>query len=184
MRRLARSEQRLLILFGAAVFLALNLFAIRLWLQNRGALISKTTQIRSTIATGESWINAAGALQPARDWIDRNPAPAETGDQASTSLLNTVRALAEKSNLKLVEETLLPPESSEAGESAVLQAKLAGPFSGMASLLFELQTPKSWRAVDKMMIRSDNEPPNVIMDLMVRQYYRAPSPGAPATEPR
>ena len=181
MRRLAKSEQRLLIIFGAAVFLALNLFAIRLWLQNRSALIANIAQTRSAITTGESWMSAAEALQPAREWIEQNPAPTATGDQASTNLLNSVRNLAEKSNLKLVEETLLPSEATAAGESAILQVKLTGPFSGVASLLFELQSPQSWRAVDKMMIRSDNEPPNVIVDLVVRQYYRAPS--APATEP-
>ena len=181
MRRLAKSEQRLLIIFGAAVFLALNLFAIRLWLQNRSALIANIAQTRSAITTGESWMSAAEALQSAREWIEQNPAPTATGDQASTNLLNSIRNLAEKSNLKLVEETLLPSEATAAGESAILQVKLTGPFSGVASLLFELQSPKSWLAVDKMMIRSDNEPPNVIVDLVVRQYYRAPS--APATEP-
>ena len=183
MRRLAKNELRLLILFGAAVFLALNLFAIRFWLQSRGALMAKIDQTRAAISTGESWINAAQALQPARQWIDQNPRPASSGDEASTKLLNTVRSLAEKANLKLPEETLLPSESSKAGESAVLQVKLTGPFSGVASLLFELQNPAAWRAVDKMMIRSDNEPPNVIVDLVVRQYYRAPAQAAPAPEP-
>lgn len=183
MRKLAKSEQRLLIIFGAAIFLALNLFAIRLWLQNRNALLANISETRSAIATGESWINAAEALQPAREWIDKNPAPVSTSDQASTGLLNTLRNLAEKSNLKLVEETLLPPEDTAAGQSAILQVKLAGPFSGVASLLFELQSPSAWRAVDKMMVRSDNEPPNVIVDLLVRQYYRPPSQATPASEP-
>lgn len=181
MRRLAKSEQRLLIVFVAAVFLAANLLALRLWMQSRAALVANINQTRSAIAAGESWISAAEALQTARDWIEQNPAPSATGDQASTSLLNAVRELAEKSSLKLVEETLLPPEDSAAGPSAILQVKLTGPFAGVASLLFELQNPQAWRAVDKMMIRSDNEPPNVIMDLVVRQYYRAPT--APASEP-
>jgi hypothetical protein len=183
MRRLAKNEQRLLILFGAAVFLALNLLALRFWMQNRSSLMARITQSRSAISTGESWINAAEALQPASEWIEQNPAPSGSGDQASTNLLNTIRSLAEKSNLKLPEETLLPSENSPAGESAVLQVKLTGPFSGVASFLFELQNPTAWRSVDKMMIRSDNEPPNVIVDLVVRQYYRPTSDAAPATGP-
>jgi hypothetical protein len=174
MRRLAKNEQRLLVIFGAALFLALNLFTIRFWLQNRGALMEKINQTRSAISTGKSWISAAEALQPASDWIEQNPAPANTGEQASTSLLNAVRSLSETSNLKLIEETLLPAESTPGGQAAVLQVKLSGPFSGVATLLFELQTPSAWRAVDKIMIRSDNEPPNVIVDLLVRQYYRPP----------
>jgi len=174
MRRLAKNEQRLLVVFGAALFLALNLFTIRFWLQNRGALMEKINQTHSAISTGKSWISAAEALQPASDWIEQNPAPANTGEQASTSLLNAVRSLSETSNLKLIEETLLPAESTPGGQAAVLQVKLSGPFSGVATLLFELQTPSAWRAVDKIMIRSDNEPPNVIVDLLVRQYYRPP----------
>jgi hypothetical protein len=181
MRRLAKNELRLLIVFGAAIFLALNLFAIRFWMQHRSALTAKIAQTRSAISTGKSWISAAEALQPAREWIDNHPAPTATGEQASTNLLNTIRSLAEKTNLKLPEETLLPAESSAAGQAAVLQVKLTGPFSGVASLLFELQNPTAWRAIDKMMIRSDNEPPNVIVDLVVRQYYLPP--GQTPSEP-
>ena len=183
MRRLAKNELRLLILFGAAVFIALNLFAIRAWMQHRSALVAKISQTRSAISEGKSWISAAEALQSASDWMDQNPPPAASGEQASTDLLNTVRALAEKSDLKLVEETLLPNESAGDSNAAILQTKLNGPFSGVARFLFDLQTPTAWRAVDKMMIRSDNEPPNVIVDMVVRQYYRAPSPAAPAPGP-
>jgi hypothetical protein len=183
MRSLARNELRLLIFFGAAVFLALNLFAVRAWMQHRSALVSKISQTRAAISTGQSWTSAAGALVSARDWIEQNPAPVFSGEQASTDLLNTVRALAEKSNLKLVEESLLPNEAGLSSNSAILQAKIIGPFSGVAGFLFDLQTPTAWRAVDKMAIRSDNEPPNVIVDMVVRQYYRAPSPAAPAPGP-
>ena len=183
MRPLAKNETRLLILFGTAVFIALNLFAVRAWMQHRSALVAKISQTRSAISTGQSWISAAGALDSARVWMDQNPAPGSTGEKASTDLLNTVRALAEKSDLKLVEETLLPNESGSSADSAILQAKLNGPFSGVARFLFELQTPTAWRAVDKMAIRSDNEPPNVIVDMVVRQYYRAPSQAAPAAGP-
>lgn len=183
MRNLARNELRLLIFFGAAVFLALNLFAVRAWTQHRAALVAKISQTRAAISTGQSWTSAAEALVSARDWIDQNPAPEFSGERASTDLLNTVRALAEKSNLKLVEESLLPNEPGASADSAILQAKITGPFSGVASFLFDLQSPTAWRAVDKMAIRSDNEPPNVIVDLVVRQYYRAPSPAAPAPGP-
>jgi hypothetical protein len=183
MRRLARNELRLLIVFSSAVFIALNLFAVRAWTQHRAALVSKISQTRSAIASGDSWISAAGALEQANSWMEQNPPPSSSGEKANTDLLNTVRALAEKSDLKLVEETLLPNESAPTAESAILQAKLNGPFSGVAKLLFELQTPTSWRAVDKMAIRSDAEPPNVIVDLVVRQYYREPSQAAPAPGP-
>ena len=61
MRNLAKNEQRLLILFGAAVFVALNLFAIRAWMQNRGTLLAEIDKTRSAISTGTSWITAAAS---------------------------------------------------------------------------------------------------------------------------
>ena len=68
-----------------------------------------------------------------------------------------------------------------AGNSALLQTKLSGPFAGVARFLFELQSPIAWRAVSKMTIRSDSEPPNVVMDMEIRQYYVPPTKGGEST---
>jgi len=54
MRKLAKNETRLLILFGAAVFVALNLFAVRAWLSHRTAL-------DTAIASGTTAMAAAAA---------------------------------------------------------------------------------------------------------------------------
>jgi hypothetical protein len=81
--------------------------------------------------------------------------------------------MAEKSGLKIAEETLLPGEEVDGARAAVLQTKITGPFSGVATLLFDIQNPTSWRSVEKMLIRSDNEPPNVIVEMEVRQYFRS-----------
>lgn len=179
MRKLAKSEGRLLVVFATAVFLALNLIAMRGWLNYRRGVMASISQTRSAIDSARGWSLAAEALQPAREWTEQNPAPVTTDEAANTNLLNTVRALAEKSNLKMVEETLLPGE----GNAALLQAKISGPFSGVAAFLFELQNPTAWRAVDKMGLRSDSEPPNVVVDMEIRQHYRLQAPASPPANP-
>jgi len=88
MRKLAKSEQRLLIIFGAAVFLALNLFAIRFWMQNRNALLASISETRSAIATGESWINAAEALKPAREPAQASSTPSAVSPKNPVSSLS------------------------------------------------------------------------------------------------
>lgn len=174
MRKLAKSETRLLLIFGAALFLAINLFAVKAWHTHRSSLVSAISKSKSELATAQSWMVAADSLEPAKDWMKQHPAPVEKPDSANTGLLNTVRAIAEKSGLKIAEETLLPGEESEHIRAAVLQTKITGPFSGVAGFLFELQNPTSWRSVEKLMIRSDNEPPNVIVDVEIHQYFQPP----------
>lgn len=180
MRKLAKNETRLLILFGAAVFVALNLFAVRAWLSHRAALDTAIASAESRLAAAESLLIAAEALSDAKDWIDQNPPPESSAEATSTDLLNSVRALAEKNNLKIAEETLLP---SDQPGIAVLQAKINGPFAGVAELLFALQGPTAWRSIAKMSIRSDSEPPNVVVDMEIRQHYRSAATGAEPVQP-
>lgn len=172
MRKLAKSETRLLLIFSAALFLAVNLFAIRAWLNHRAGVSAAISETRSALSISRSWMTAAEELEPARDWMQQHPSPTEKADAANTGLLNMVRTIAEKSGLKIAEETLLPGEEAEGTRAAVLQTKITGPFSGVATFLFEIQDPKSWRSVEKMMIRSDNEPPNVVVEMVIRQYFR------------
>jgi MFS family permease len=83
-------------------------------------------------------------------------------------LLGEVRSSAESAGLTIVEETLMP---AEGGQAAVLQTKVGGPFAGFATFLFGLQSPGAWKSIDRILIRSDKEPPNVIAEIVVRQHY-------------
>ena len=181
MRKPAKNELRLLVIFGAAVFLALNLFGVRAWMDRREAIAASIAQTRTSLEEAKSWIIAAESIQAAHEWMKEHAAPVNSGDGASTALLNSVRAEAEKAGIKVVEETLMPSAPGSVGNSALLQTKLSGPFSGVARFLFELQSPIAWRAVTKMTIRSDSEPPNVVMEMEIRQYYVPPSTGGEST---
>lgn len=182
MRKLQKNELNLLVLFASAVFLALNLMAMRAWLQHRSRIAAEFSQAQTALATAKSWITAAEGLQGAKDWMQSHSAPGTTAEGASTDLLNNVRNFAEKNNLKVLEETLLPTSAGQSG-FVVLQIKIGGPFAGVAGFLFDLQSPVSWRSVSKMTIRSDNEPPNVVVDMEIHQYYHSPRSSDAGTEP-
>jgi hypothetical protein len=183
MRKLATNELRLLALFSAAVFLALNLFGASAWMKHRAGVAAKITATKNEIAEGKTWIEGAGALAPAHEWIEANPPPENTPQQASTGLLELARSAAEENGLKIIEENLLPAAEVTTGSAAALEVKVSGPFAGVARFLFALQTPTAWRAVDRMMVRSDTEPPNVLVELKVRQYYRNQAAVPPAPGP-
>ena len=98
-----------------------------------------------------------------------------TPDDASAALLKLERDEAEKSGLKVTEENLLPGQNSTQESTVAVSAKLSGPFEGVVRMLYALQTPTGWRSVEKLTLRSDAQPPNVVADLELRQYFRTES---------
>ncbi len=177
MRKLAPNELRLLLVFCAAIFIALNLFGFQAWKSARGGLTREIADAKAALAESQMWIDAAGGLGPGQEWIQAHPPESLTSDAASTALLEFTRASADENGLKVIEENLLPSVSVAAGTATALQAKLSGSFAGVTKFLFKLQYPTSWRSVPKLIIRSDTEPPNVLVELEVHQYY------TPATIP-
>lgn len=179
MRKLATNELRLLIFFALAIFLALNLLAARLWMSMRSSFIADTETARAAIAESRMWIEGAAGISSAQEWIAAHPPSTSTPDAASTGLLESTRSAADEAGLKVTEENLLPAANTDAGSAATLQIKLAGPFPGVAKFLFAIQNPTAWRSIPKINIRSDAEPPNVVVDMEVRQYYLPASQTGP-----
>jgi len=82
----------------------------------------------------------------------------------------------------VTEENLLPPQNTPLGSTVAVDAKFSGPFEGIVRMLFALQTPTAWRSVDKLTLQSDTQPPNVIANLVLRQYFRSSTP-IPSSSP-
>jgi hypothetical protein len=168
MRKLASNERRLLLVFLAAVFVASNLFVVRFWLDKRRDTARSLVADKAKLAEYTSLSSAAEMISSGSEWLAANPPPVVSADEANTRLLGEVRSSAESAGLTIVEETLMP---AEGGQAAVLQTKVGGPFAGFATFLFGLQSPGAWKSIDRILIRSDKEPPNVIAEIVVRQHY-------------
>ena len=171
MRKLTTNEFRLLIFFCSAIFLALNLFAVRAWTGARSSTDRDLEAVRGKIAESQMWLDGASGIASSHDWIKAHPPQTNTAEQASAGLLQATRSAAEEAGLKITDENLVSAAATTTGNAASLQAKFSGPFSGVAKFLFAIQNPTAWRSVPKMIIRSDTEPPNVLVDMEVRQYY-------------
>jgi hypothetical protein len=170
-------EKRLLLILGASLFAALNLLGLRALLASRRHLAGEIASCRSALAEQQGWIRAGESLRPAKAWMADHPMPHLGPEDASTQLLKAERDAAEAAGLKVSEETLTSPGDSPYGSTAGVSLKLSGPFQGVVKFLLAVQTPSAWRVVDKLALRSDAQPPNVVADLEIRQYFQqGPSP--------
>ena len=183
MRPLARSEKSLFLILCGAVFIALNMLGLRAFLKARTDLQKSILSAQSQLAEDRNWILISEELGPAAAWIEAHPMPTMSRDEASAQLLKTERDTAEKVGLKISDENLLPPEDARYGTTVSVTAKLSGPFEGVARLLFALQKPTDWCTVQKLTLKSDAEPPNVIAELELLQYFRPSETGASPPNP-
>lgn len=179
MRKLSKSEARLLALFSAAIFLAANLLGIRFWMTGRKALLQETSALEARIAEDREWIALARDFEDGTAWLVEHRPPAQSADDANTTLVEAVRQAAETHKLTISAETLLPPGGGDDLFHANLQIKLAGAYPGIVRLLYDLQTPEAWRSIDKITMRSDSTPPQTLVDLQVRQYFSTVAPSQP-----
>ena len=183
MRPLAPSERNLFLILCVAIFLAVNMLGLHSFLQAKAGLERSIQTAKSQLVSEQAWLERAAILHPAEAWINSHPMQELSPDSASADLLKMERAEAEKAGLKIVEENLLTPEIGPQGNTVSLAAKLSGPFEGVVRLLFALQSPSAWRAVEKLAIHSDAQPPNVILDLEFKQYFKSSSVSPPQNPP-
>jgi len=176
-------EKTLFLILCGAVFLALNLLGFRAFLQARARIQQSIAAAKTELASSRTWLDLAETLHPAMSWIAAHPFPKMQPDDASAGLLKLEQGEAEKAGLKVMEENLLPPQDIPQGSSVGVGVKLSGPFEGVVRFLFALQTPSAWRSIDKLTLRSDTEPPNVIADLELRQYFHPEAAPEPTPEP-
>jgi hypothetical protein len=180
MRPLAPSEKTLFLILCGGVFLSLNMLGVRSFLQACRNVQQAILTAQSELATDQNWLLVGDTLHPAMIWMNAHPMPQMANDDdANALLLKTERDAAEKAGLKVTEENLLPSQTVAQASSVAVSAKLAGPFEGVVHMLFALQSPTAWRSVDKLILKSDAQPPNVVAELELRQYFHQGPASAP-----
>ena len=172
MRTLAPNEKTLLLLLCGALFVAVNMAGIRSFLKARDGLRKAIVTGTSDLTLDKNWIEIGSSLAPADAWINSHPMPRFLPDEASSQLLKSEREEAEKAGLKVIEENLLPPLETPYGPTVAVSVKLTGPFEGVVRMLFALQSPTTWRTIEKLALKSDSQPPNVLADLELHQYFQ------------
>jgi len=183
MRSLTPTESRLLILFAGALFIMANLFGLKYGMRARAKLTRDTAALESRISEDRSWMILAEDFVEPRQWLAANPPPVFAADAASTELIRVVRGGTEAQGLTMTEESLLPAEGAAGYPNVNLQCKLSGAFPGFVHLLFELQKPGAWRSVEKLNVKSDATPPNVLVEMQIRQYFSDAQPSEPISQP-
>jgi hypothetical protein len=159
----------LLVFLLAAVFVALNLVGLRAWRQASDAQKAAIAAAQAQAEEQKAWLLAVEEIGGEFRSLPTPPALGEKG--ASSSLIDLVRSAAQANGLTILEESLPPAPEGLPEQAAGARVKLSGPFKGIVRMLFELQQPGQWRSVERLILKAEATPQNVLAELELRQYF-------------
>ena len=178
MRALTSKEKRLLLFLVGALFLLLNVVALKTFLDRRAlaqadiaALEAQLTADRAILGQKDYWAERA-------QWLEANM---QTDDVTTVDddnrFMEFVESSAKKRGLAYTKRSGGPGEAGGMPYTEVFDAStVKGNLKPVIEWLAELQQPTAFRAIKQLRIRS-GEPPEVVCDVDVA-LWRRPGGGA------
>ncbi len=160
MRALTSKEKRLLFFLLGALFLLLNVVALKTFLGRRAAL-------QANIAALEGELVQSRAILGQKDYW------AERAQWLATNHIEFVESTAKQSGLTYTRRGGGPVPSEGRPYAEVFDAStVRGDMKSLVEWLSKLQQPKEFRAIKQLRIKSAEEPPNVVCDIEVARWFR------------
>ncbi len=172
MAALKKSEQRLL-----GIFLVVCLLVISFFLYTQLSKVQRRAdnelrrlqlerlEIADLLADKEFWDRR-------QEWLRQAQPAFTTQEQAAQDLLDTVRGAARSNGIEIESEDLEEPRENEHYQSSVATVKGVADLESVLRWVYQLQTPKDFRAVTRFKLVPEKEDPErVHCEVKVERWY-------------
>jgi len=175
MKALTRYEKKLTLLLAGAVAVGVHLslfkFALDLDRNNR----RQWAQAEEELAEARFWIGQREDWRAKTEWLAKNfrPVPAEN---PAPALQKMVQAAASSAGLKVEEQK--PPSPREQGRFVQYanRMRMSGSLGQFLDWLVAVYRPEEGIAVTTLNLKIGPEPPKMVGEVVVGQFFRANNP--------
>jgi hypothetical protein len=171
LRKLTKSEKRLLTLFGFALFVTANFYGISYLLDTENELNQHVDELKATAKTNQIWLKEKQFWLMRKQWIDRQQPRVGSGQVPQSELLQSVIASAQANQLVIQEQSFAESKNTPNYQSVGVKLKLSGNLENVVKWLAELQQPEKFQAVTNFSLKSEEQPPKVSLELEVARWY-------------
>jgi len=174
MRALTSKEKRLLFFLLGALFLLLNVVALKTFLGRRAALQANISALEGELMQSRAILGQKDYWAERAQWLATN----QPTDDVSTvdddnRFIEFVESTAKQSGLTYTRRGGGPVPSEGRPYAEVFDAStVRGNMKSLVEWLAKLQQPKEFRAIKQLRIKSAEEPPNVVCDIEVARWFR------------
>ena len=173
MRALTSKEKRLLFMLLSALFLLLNVVALKTFLNRRAALQTNIQTLEAELMQSRTVLGQQAYWSERAQWLESN----QPTDDVSTvdddnRFIEFVESTAKQSGLAYTRRGGGPVPSEGRPYAEVFDAStVKGNMKSLVEWISKLQQPKEFRAIKQLRIKS-GEPPEVICDIEVARWFR------------
>lgn len=161
----------LLIAFGCTLFLAANLIGMKTYMLVSAKQSSTLRDLKDQVAQNNEMISLRDLWMERSQLMEAHPVPQLAPASAGAEFLQSLQQVASSKGVRILDQSFGQPGKANEYETVSVRLKTAGTMEAMARWLFEIQKEGSYRALPEMTLRSDKEPPNVLCDLQIVQYF-------------
>lgn len=137
---------------------------------------TRLTELREQSAAHTRWLEEKELWEARAAWMARNPAPAQDSESASSALLTSMQASLNNAGIKIFEQGFSPTTRAGRYNAVGVRLKVGASFDTFAKWLIGLQQAQSYLGVEKISIKADGLPPQIVCDMEVKQYLLPPTP--------
>lgn len=173
MRALTSKEKRLLFFLVGALFLLLNVVALKTFLDRRSLLQANIANLEAQLVQDRAILGQEQYWADHAQWLDDNmQADDLTTVDDDNRFMEFVESSAKKHGLSYTRRGGGPAEATGLSFTEVYDAStVKGKMQPLVEWLAELQQPKAFRAIRQLNIKS-GEPPEVICDVVVALWRK------------
>jgi hypothetical protein len=171
LRNLTKSERRLSVILGLAVFVMLNFYGISYLLDEHAGLAQKISELQGQQRSNELWLRERGLWLARKEWLDSRQPHVPPGAVAQSELLESLTRTAKDHALTIEEQSFGETKNTADYRSVAVKLKLSGKLENVVKWLVAVQQPEQFQAVTNFALKSTDAPPNVSLELEVARWY-------------
>ncbi|QJE98253.1 hypothetical protein [Luteolibacter luteus] len=167
-------EKKLVLLFGLAAFVLLNVFGISWYKKYKLELSKKVSKAESSVQVAEAYQNSYAGVEEEMIWLgDHFPEP-KAGQTVQAELQQFASSEASKNTLTVKRPKILPNDETPGAKfhRARVEFNVTGTEASLYRWLDKLQAPDSLRAITGMRLSPDTKDDTLIeCTVTVEQWY-------------
>jgi hypothetical protein len=168
---LTKSEKRLLIIFGLAVFVMANFYGLSYLLDTESEVTRQLSELEANAKTNQIWLREKQFWLTRKQWIERQQPRVSAGQVPQSELLQAMTASAQANQLVIQEQSFAELKNTPNYQSVAVKLKLSGNLENVVKWLAEIQQPEKFQAVTNFSLKSEEQPPKVSLELEVARWY-------------
>ena len=175
MRTLTGHEKKLTLLLGGAVAVGLHLILLKFALELDRSNRRQLAQTEEELTEARFWVAQKADWQGQGEWLEKHfkPEPTENPAPALQKLLQTAAATA---GLKVEEQKPPVPKKEARFVLYANKMKMSGSLSQFLDWLVAVYRPEQGVAVTSLSLKIGTEPPKMVGEVGVGQFFRPNNP--------